>query len=268
MEIKIVCQRCRLKFAAVTTAETLVCPHCLKVNPNRTLQRRTSTGDEINFPFCLKGTRDEINDTIVRPPPRGATLHATVDACYSCRGEMEIKIVCQRCRQKFAATSNAEAVVCPHCRMVNPNRTLQKRSSTGDEINFSLFLKGTGAEINDTIERPLPRGAKLEGFYIWEDQRNPLFYKGISGGLAFCFSACDDNQISTDTTAFTGTNTRTGAMTFSFIQAVQHEPRLTHGRLLNAMRNAIRDVKAGLRLNGATDIFIREFDIYSKQFVL
>ncbi|XP_017971092.1 PREDICTED: metacaspase-3 isoform X1 [Theobroma cacao] len=89
-----------------------------------------------------------------------------------------------------------------------------------------------------------------EGFCIWEDQRNPLFYKGISGGLAFCFSACDDNQISTDTTAFTGTNTRTGAMTFSFIQAVQHEPRLTHGRLLNAMRNAIRDVKAGLRLNG------------------
>ncbi|KAK6241343.1 hypothetical protein SCA6_006732 [Theobroma cacao] len=53
-----------------------------------------------------------------------------------------------------------------------------------------------------------------------------------------------------DEQAFTGTNTRTGAMTFSFIQAVQHEPRLTYGRLLNAMRNAIRDVKAGLRLNG------------------
>ena len=39
-------------------------------------------------------------------------------------------------------------------------------------------------------------------------------------------------------------------MTFSFIQAVQNEPGLTYGRLLNAMRNAIRDVKAGLRLTG------------------
>ncbi|WRX15023.1 hypothetical protein QQP08_007510, partial [Theobroma cacao] len=161
---------------------------------------------------------------------------------------------------KFAAVTTAETLVCPHCLKVNPNRTLQRRTSTGDEINFPFCLKGTRDEINATIERPLPRGAKLEGFYIWEDQRNPLFYKGISGGLAFCFSACDDNQISTDTTAFTGTNTRTGAMTFSFIQAVQHEPRLTYGRLLNAMRNAIRDEP---QISSS-----EKFDIYSKQFVL
>ncbi|XP_022762414.1 metacaspase-3-like isoform X1 [Durio zibethinus] len=164
---------------------------------------------------------DEINDTIVRPLPREATLHAIIDACYS----------------------------------------------------------GT------VLDLPFVCRMNKEGFYIWEDQRNPLFYKGTSGGLAFCFSACDDNQVSADTTAFTGTNTRTGAMTFSFIQAVQNEPGLTYGRLLNAMRNAIRDVKAGLRLTGPIATLINKvlfgtttqepqlsssekFDIYSKQFVL
>ncbi|XWS54517.1 hypothetical protein CRYUN_Cryun10bG0096200 [Craigia yunnanensis] len=106
---------------------------------------------------------DEINDTIVRPLPRGATLHAIIDACHS----------------------------------------------------------GT------VLDLPFVCRMNKEGFYIWEDQRNPLFYKGTSGGLAFSFSACDDNQTSADTTAFTGTNTRTGAMTFSFIQAVQNEPGLT-----------------------------------------
>lgn len=35
---------------------------------------------------------------------------------------------------------------------------------------------------------------------MWEDQTNPLFYKRTSGGLAFCFSACDDHQTSADTT--------------------------------------------------------------------
>lgn len=74
-------------------------------------------------------------------------------------------------------------------------------------------------------------------------------------------------------------------MTFSFIQAVQNEPGLTYGRLLNAMRNAIRDVKAGLRLNGPIASLINrvvfgttiqepllssseKFDIYSKPFVM
>lgn len=43
----------------------------------------------------------------------------------------------------------------------------------------------------------------------------------------------------------------TGALTYSFIQAVQNEPGLTYGRLLNAMRHAIRGAKTGgLRLNG------------------
>lgn len=39
-------------------------------------------------------------------------------------------------------------------------------------------------------------------------------------------------------------------MTYSFIQAVQNEPGLTYGRLLNAMRFAIREAKTGIRLKG------------------
>lgn len=38
-------------------------------------------------------------------------------------------------------------------------------------------------------------------------------------------------------------DTSTGAMTYSFIQAAQNEPGLTYGRLLNAMRQTIRDSK-------------------------
>ncbi|XP_052887932.1 metacaspase-3-like isoform X2 [Gossypium arboreum] len=147
-------------------------------------------------------------------------------------------------------------------------------------------------EINDTIVKPLTRGTTLhaiidacysgtvldlpfvcrmnkEGRYMWEDQRNPLFYKRTSGGLAFCFSACDDHQTSADTTAFTGTNVRTGAMTYSFVQAIQNERRLTYGHLLNAMRYTIGDVS---KAHGASQepqlTSSDKFDIYSKPVVL
>jgi hypothetical protein len=49
--------------------------------------------------------------------------------------------------------------------------------------------------------------------------------------------------------AFAG-NASTGALTYSFINAVQNEPGLTYGRLLNSMRNAIREAKSGIRLRG------------------
>ncbi|KAK8562750.1 hypothetical protein V6N13_018686 [Hibiscus sabdariffa] len=163
-------------------------------------------------------------------------------------------------------------------------------------------------EINETIVRPLPRGAKLhaiidachsgtildlsfdckmnkEGYYIWEDKRNPKFNKGTSGGLAFCFSACGDDQKASDTNVFTGTKTNTGAMTFSFIQAVENEPDLTYGRLLIAIRNTIREVNARLRKKGTIKTLVNKvlqkstvqepqlsssypFDIYKKRFLL
>ncbi|KAJ8775317.1 hypothetical protein K2173_020321 [Erythroxylum novogranatense] len=164
-------------------------------------------------------------------------------------------------------------------------------------------------EINDTIVRPLTSGVTLhaiidacysetvldlpficrmdrKGYYTWEDQRCSRAYKGTSGGLAISFSACNDDQISMDTTALAG-NASTGALTFSFIQSVQNEPGLSYGRLLNAMRGAIRGVKAsGLRLNGPIASLVNKalfnteidqepqlsssskFDVYSKQFML
>ncbi|KAF5936968.1 hypothetical protein HYC85_024474 [Camellia sinensis] len=116
-------------------------------------------------------------------------------------------------------------------------------------------------EINATIVRPLPHGAKLhaiidssfsgtildlpficrmnqQGYYAWEDHRVSTAYKGTSGGTAICFSACDDDQNSGDTMAFTG-DTATGAMTYSFIQAMENECGLTYGRLLPSIRNKI-----------------------------
>ncbi|KAL5564075.1 hypothetical protein UlMin_033822 [Ulmus minor] len=167
-------------------------------------------------------------------------------------------------------------------------------------------------EINATIVRPLSHGTTLhaiidachsgtildlpflcrmnsrEGYYMWEDQQLPSVYKGTSGGLAISISACDDNQTSADTNAFTG-NTLTGALTYSFIQAVENEIAsaglVTYGRMLGAMRHIIREAKTGIRLKGPiasllnkllrTDLSqepqlssSEKFDIYSKQFVL
>lgn len=37
---------------------------------------------------------DEINETIVRPLPQGATLHAIIDACYS-QTMLDLPLVCR-----------------------------------------------------------------------------------------------------------------------------------------------------------------------------
>ncbi|KAL2342096.1 hypothetical protein Fmac_010036 [Flemingia macrophylla] len=121
-------------------------------------------------------------------------------------------------------------------------------------------------EINATIVRPLPRGAKLhalvdtcfsgtildlpfmcrmnrKGYYGWEDHRHPRAgYKGTRGGLAVCISACDDDGNAADTSAFSSEESA-GALTFTFIQAMQDEPNLTYGHLLNSMRSTIRGAK-------------------------
>ncbi|EPS58807.1 hypothetical protein M569_16004, partial [Genlisea aurea] len=162
-------------------------------------------------------------------------------------------------------------------------------------------------EINATIVRPLPRGVKLHavidachsatlldlpylcrlkrsGFYTWEDHgRRSATYKGTSGGLAVCISACGDQQISIDTTALSRNNTSTGALTYSFIQAAQSEPGITYGRLLNSMNETVRNVKSRSDLtNGPISSLLRnvihrelpqlssseKFEIYSRQFAL
>ncbi|KAK6945743.1 hypothetical protein RJ641_013287 [Dillenia turbinata] len=136
-------------------------------------------------------------------------------------------------------------------------------------------------EINATIVRPLPTGAKLhaiidachsgtildlpyvcrmnrEGHYVWEDHNYAsATSKGTNGGHAVSFSSCDDHRSSADTKALSG-NTSTGALTYGFIQAVQNEPGLTYGRLLHNMRHTIRETKTGLRLNGPIASLIRK----------
>ncbi|XP_030459182.1 metacaspase-1-like [Syzygium oleosum] len=140
----------------------------------------------VDYEIAGKIIDDEINTTIVRPLPRGAKLHAVIDACYS--GTMlDLPFLCRMNR---------------------------------------------------------------EGTYRWEDQRGvSAAYKGTGGGLALSISACDDNQSSADTTALSG-STATGAMTYSFIQAMQNGNELTYGHLLNAMRHTIREASTGVRLKG------------------
>ncbi|KAF8044162.1 hypothetical protein BT93_A2212 [Corymbia citriodora subsp. variegata] len=140
-------------------------------------------------------------------------------------------------------------------------------------VDHEIAGKIIDDEINATIVRPLPRGAKLhavidachsgtmldlpflcrmnrEGAYRWEDQRGlSTAYKGTRGGLALSISACDDNQTSVDTTALSG-STATGALTYSFIQAMLKGHELTYGHLLIAMRHTIREASTGVRLKG------------------
>ncbi|XP_050262460.1 metacaspase-1-like isoform X2 [Quercus robur] len=91
-------------------------------------------------------------------------------------------------------------------------------------VDYETQGKIIDDEVNDTIVRPIPRGAKLhaiidacysgtvldlpflcrmnrEGVYTWEFQTyTPSVYKGTSGGLAISFCACDDQQTASDTT--------------------------------------------------------------------
>ncbi|KAK1356305.1 Metacaspase-1 [Heracleum sosnowskyi] len=140
----------------------------------------------------------------------------------------------------------------------------KERDFDGDEIDgFDKVLcpvdyqsagKITDDEINATIVRPLPPGAKLHGIIDccfsgtvldlpflsktdskgatkWVDQRiQYAAYKGTSGGIAISISACTDHHKSGDTTAFTGIST--GALNYSFIQALTKQPNITYGSLL------------------------------------
>ncbi|XP_059313754.1 metacaspase-3-like [Lycium ferocissimum] len=145
-------------------------------------------------------------------------------------------------------------------------------------------------EINSTIVRPLPRGATLHGIidtcfsgtfldlpfmcrinragnFMWEDHRIN-YNRGTRGGTAISISACDDHQNSGDTTAFTGV--ATGALTYSFIQTLEQEPKLTYGRLLMSMHYKIHEAQKGMGLNGANETqepqlsSSEQFDIHSK----
>ncbi|XP_039121724.1 LOW QUALITY PROTEIN: metacaspase-1-like [Dioscorea cayenensis subsp. rotundata] len=149
----------------------------------------------------------------------------------------------------------------------------QQRNYNGDEadgydetlcpLDFETQGMIVDDEINATIVRPLPHGAKLHaiidachsgtvldlpylcrmdrnGQYWWEDHRPPSgVWKGTHGGEAISFSGCDDHQTSADTSALSKI-TSTGAMTFCFIQAIERGHGATYGSILNSMRTTIR----------------------------
>ncbi|KAJ4753367.1 Metacaspase-1 [Rhynchospora pubera] len=195
---------------------------------------------------------------------------------------------------------------------------VQKLDTTHDEVDgydealCPLDFETNGPilddEINATIVRPLPFNVKLHalvdachsgtildlpylcrisrsGSWQWEDHGAPSGeYKGTRGGLAILISGCDDNQTSSDTSAFAG-STSTGAMTYSFIQAIECEPGTTYGRLLTSMRAAIRETGSGCQFSGPIASLIRKaipfgstqepqlsssemFEIYHKPFLL
>ncbi|XP_031482599.1 metacaspase-1-like [Nymphaea colorata] len=154
----------------------------------------------------------------------------------------------------------------------------QQRNYNGDEVDgydetlLPLDFETQGMivddEINETLVRPLPRGARLHalidachsgtvldlpylcrmgrtGQYVWEDHRpRSGVWKGTNGGEAISISGCDDNQTSADTSALSRI-TSTGAMTFCFIQAIERGAGTTYGNLLNAMRTTIRNTDVG-----------------------
>ncbi|XP_031502847.1 metacaspase-1-like [Nymphaea colorata] len=167
-------------------------------------------------------------------------------------------------------------------------------------------------ELNATLVRPLPCGARLHaiidcchsgtaldlpfvcrmdrnGRYGWEDHNPPSgIWKGTNGGEVISISGCDDHQNSADTSALAEVISA-GAMTYSFIQAIERGAGATYGSLLNAMRNAIHN--ADTEIDGAplTTLLImlltggnevrsltqepqlsssEAFDVYSKPFYL
>ncbi|KAL8227945.1 hypothetical protein R6Q57_015529 [Mikania cordata] len=161
----------------------------------------------------------------------------------------------------------------------------RQRNHNGDEIDgydetlCPLDFETDGMiiddEINATIVRPLPHGVRLHaiidschsgtvldlpflcrmnsnGHYEWEDHRPKTgIWKGSSGGEVISISGCDDVQTSADTSALSKI-TSTGAMTYCFIEAIEHGNASTYGSLLSSMRNAIRNVSRGSNGSGGS----------------
>ncbi|TKV95792.1 hypothetical protein SEVIR_9G384800v4 [Setaria viridis] len=176
-------------------------------------------------------------------------------------------------------------------------------------VDFERSGKILDDEINATIVRPLGRGVKLHaivdtchsgtildlpylcrlsrtGYWQWENHNRPSGTPKIpSGGLAISISGCSDDQKSADASGFSESSSSIGAMTDSFVKAVEAEPGTTYGRLLSAMRARIRDGQGSRRLPGRLGSFVRwmipssslqepqlcssdMFDIYRKPFLL
>ncbi|GKU97994.1 hypothetical protein SLEP1_g11054 [Rubroshorea leprosula] len=116
--------------------------------------------------------------------------------------------------------------------------------------------------INATIVRPLKEGVILHAiidachsgtvldleyiytreFERWDSNKPPSgVYKGTSGGLAICISACEDDQMASDTNAFE--SKMNGALTYLLIEVVRNsEFIITYGKLINEIFRRIEEV--------------------------
>lgn len=153
----------------------------------------------------------------------------------------------------------------------------QQKDYTGHEVDgydetlLPLDFETAGMivdnDINDTLVKPLPPGARLHaiidachsgtvldlpyvcvfnpsgGKCAWEDHtpQNGM-RKGTMGGEAISFSGCDDDQTSADTKALSKI-TSTGAMTYSFIKAIEKGEGNTYGSLLSSMSVTVREAR-------------------------
>ncbi|KAF9671809.1 hypothetical protein SADUNF_Sadunf12G0087200 [Salix dunnii] len=198
----------------------------------------------------------------------------------------------------------------------------QQKDDDGDELDgydetlcpedFETQGMIVDDEINAVIVKPLPHGVKLHaiidachsgtvldlpflcrmdrrGKYEWEDHRpRSGAWKGTTGGEVICFSGCDDDQTSEEISARSKI-TLIGAMTSSFIQAIEGGYGSTYGSMLNAMRSTIRKKNSELdggKLPSFISMLLSErhfrggikqepqltasdqFDVYSKHFSL
>ncbi|XVF67224.1 hypothetical protein PTKIN_Ptkin10aG0103100 [Pterospermum kingtungense] len=114
-------------------------------------------------------------------------------------------------------------------------------------------------DIYATIVKPLPEGVTLHAIVDachsgtildlehvydreqgkWIDNRPPSgARKQTSGGKAYSISACEDDQVAADTSAFSS-KSMNGALTYILIQVVRENPEITYGALLDEMQEGI-----------------------------
>lgn len=138
-------------------------------------QQKNYNGDEIDgydetlcpLDFETQGmiVDDEINATIVRPLPRGAKLHAIIDACHS-GTVLDLSYLCRM------------------------DRFVKFHENT---LKLRIYVHNILVETMNFIKC-------RTGRYTWEDHRpRSGAWKGTSGGECISFSGCDDDQSSADT---------------------------------------------------------------------
>ncbi|XP_050261755.1 metacaspase-1-like isoform X2 [Quercus robur] len=156
-------------------------------------------------------------------------------------------------------------------------------------------------EINSTIVWPLKEGVTLHAIVDachsgtildlehvynrerneWEDNSAPSkARKSTSGGIAICLSACEDDKMAADTTAFTG-KAMAGAMTYLMIETVRNNAEVTYGLLLDKMHEMVEQfnnksclgkflpgVLYHRKIQNALLSSSETFDVYEKKFLL